>query len=230
MAFRKPPSPGDRAVLVVGLGRFGAATARSLIDQGWDVVAIDENPELVQKFADDLTYTAVVDSTDPEALRQLGVAEFERGIVAIGTDVEASVLTVVNLADLGVGDIWAKAITKQHGKILERIGARHVVYPESAMGERVAHMISGSLSDYLEFDDGFAIARTAAPRWAWDKSLADVALRTKFGVTVVGVKKVREDFEYARPETVVERDHELVVAGPTDKVELFSTEAARGRA
>ena len=79
-------------------------------------------------------------------------------------------------------------------------------------------------------DDGFAIARTAAPRWAWDKSLADVALRTKFGVTVVGVKKVREDFEYARPETVVERDHELVVAGPTDKVELFSTEAARGRA
>ena len=89
MAFRKPPSPGDRAVLVVGLGRFGAATARSLIDQGWDVVAIDENPELVQKFADDLTYTAVVDSTDPEALRQVGVAEFERGIVAIGTAVVA---------------------------------------------------------------------------------------------------------------------------------------------
>lgn len=230
MPFRKTPSIHDKTVLVIGLGRFGTATASSLVDQGWDVVAVDESPELVQKFADDFTHTAVVDSTDPEALQQIGVSDISRAIVAIGTDVEASVLTLVNLVDLGVQDIWAKAITKQHGRILERIGARHVLYPESAMGERVAHMISGFLSDYIEFDDGFAIARTSAPKFAWDKTLEEVGLRRQYGVTVVGVKKQREDFTYARPETRVEHDHELVVCGPTDLVEAFSAEAARGRA
>lgn len=229
MPFRKAPTTTDRTVLVVGLGRFGQATARSLIDQGWDIVAVDESPELVQKFADDFTHTAVLDATDPEALAQIGAGDIPRAIVAIGTDVEASVLTLVNLVDLGVSDIWAKAITKQHGRILERIGARHVLYPESAMGERVAHMISGFLSDYIEFDDGFAIARTSAPRFAWDKTLEEVGLRREYGVTVVGVKKQREDFMYARPETMIDRDHELVVCGPTDKVENFSAEAARRR-
>ncbi|YAL82696.1 potassium channel family protein [Dermacoccaceae bacterium W4C1] len=227
MGLRKPPATTDRSVLVVGLGRFGTATASSLVEQGLDVVAVDENSELVQKWADDLTHTVVLDSTDEEALRQLGVADMHRAVVAIGTDVEASVLTVVNLSELGVKDIWAKAITRAHGRILERIGARHVVYPESAMGERVAHMISGSLSDYIEFDDGFAIARTVAPRSAWGKTLEEAALRTKFGVTVVGVKELREDFTYARPETLVEPHHELVVCGPTAKVEQFSAEAAR---
>lgn len=229
MPFRKAPTMSDRTVLVVGLGRFGQATARSLIDQGWDIVAVDENAELVQKFADDFTHTAVLDATDPEALEQIGVGDISRAIVAIGTDVEASVLTLVNLVDLGVPDIWAKAITKQHGRILERIGARHVLYPESAMGERVAHMISGFLSDYIEFDDGFAIARTSAPRFAWDKTLEQIGLRRQYGVTVVGVKKLREDFTYARPETTIDSDHELVVCGPTDKVENFSAEAARGQ-
>lgn len=229
MPFRKSLSVDDKTVLVIGLGRFGTATGRSLVDQGWDVVAVDENPELVQKFADDFTHTAVLDATDPEALQQVGVGEISRAIVAIGTDVEASVLTLVNLVDLGVQDIWAKAITKQHGRILERIGARHVLYPESAMGERVAHMISGFLSDYIEFEDGFAIARTSAPRFAWDKTLEEIGLRRRYGVTVVGVKKQREDFNYARPETTIDHDHELVVCGPTDKVEHFSAEAARAR-
>lgn len=227
MSLRKPATADDRSALVVGLGRFGAATASSLTEQGWDVVAIDESPELVQRWADELTHAAILDSTDIEALRQLGAADISRAVVGIGNDVEASVLTVVNLADLGVREIWAKAITKQHGRILERIGATHVVYPESAMGERVAHMISGSLSDYIEFDDGFAIARTTAPRWACGKTLAEAALRTKFGVTVVGVKCQGQDFTYARPETRIERLHELVVCGPTAQVEGFSAEAAR---
>lgn len=229
MSFRKHAPEAAHPVLVAGLGRFGSSVARSLVEQGWDVIAVDENPELVQKHADDLTHCVVMDTTDPEALRQLGVTDMDHAVVAIGTDVEASVLTAVNLADLGVRDIWAKAITKQHGRILERIGAGHVVYPESAMGERVAHMISGQLADYLEFDDGFAIARTTAPRWVWDKTLEQAGLRRKFGVTVVGVKRHREDFTYARPETLVEPDHELVVCGPTDKVELFSAEAARDK-
>ena len=136
-------------------------------------------------------------------------------MVAIGTDIEASVLTVLALAEAGVPDIWAKAITRKHGQILERVGAHHVVYPEFSMGERVAHMLTGGMMDYIEFDDEFSIARTLAPPFTWDKTLAESAPRSKHGVTIVGVKRTGEDFTYARPETTVSRHDHLIVSGPT---------------
>ena len=105
-------------------------------------------------------------------------ADFDRAVVAIGTDIEASVLTVLALAEAGVADIWAKAITRKHGRILERVGAHHVVYPEFSMGERVAHMLTGRMMDYIEFDDEFSIARTLAPPFTWGKTLAESAPRT----------------------------------------------------
>jgi trk system potassium uptake protein TrkA len=142
-------------------------------------------------------------------------------VVAIGTNIEASVLTVLALAQAGVPDIWAKAITRKHGQILDRVGAHHVVYPEFSMGERVAHMLTGSMIDYIEFDDEFSIARTRAPEMTWDKTLADSSPRTHYGVTIVGVKRVGEDFTYARPETMVRRHDQLIVSGPTPKVERF---------
>ena len=134
-------------------------------------------PQLVEKWADELTHVVQADSTDEQALAQLGVGDFDRAVVAIGTDIEASVLTVVALAEAGVADIWAKAITRKHGQILEKVGAHHVVYPEFSMGERVAHMIAGSMIDYIEFDDEFSIARTAAPKMTWDKTLGESSPR-----------------------------------------------------
>lgn len=208
-------------VVVIGLGRFGAAVAQSLIRMGHEVLAVDEDPALVDRWADELTHVAQADSTDDEALRQLGVGDFERAVVAIGDDIEASVLTVLALAQAGVPDIWAKAITRKHGQILDRVGAHHVVYPEFSMGERVAHMLTGSMIDYIEFDDDFSIARTRAPEMTWDKTLADSSPRTHHGVTIVGVKRVGEDFTYARPETMVRRHDQLIVSGPTHKVEKF---------
>ncbi|WP_265448126.1 potassium channel family protein [Flexivirga meconopsidis] len=219
--------PSQRSALVVGLGRFGAAVAQSLVHEEWEVLAVDESMDLVQKYADTLTHTARVDSTDPDALVQLGAADFERAVVGIGSDMEASVLTVVNLVDLGVEEIWAKAVTPQHARILERIGAHHVVFPERAMGERVAHMVTGSLEDYIEFDDDFAIARTLAPRSLWGRSLTESALRTKLDITVVGVKRPGTDFTYARPETVVVEGDELVVCGRTHTLEKFAQQSER---
>ena len=130
-------------------------------------------------------------------------------------------LTVVALAEVGVPDIWAKAITPKHGRILEKVGAHHVVFPERSMGERVAHMIAGSMLDYIEFDDEFSIARSPAPKMTWDKTLEESAPRTHHGVTIVGVKRSGEDFIYARPDTKVQRHDQLIVAGPTAKVEKF---------
>jgi trk system potassium uptake protein TrkA len=209
-------------IVVIGLGRFGGAVAQSLIRLGHEVLAIDENADLVQRWSDKLTHVVQADSTDGDALRQLGIQDLGRAVVGIGTDIEASVLTVLALHELGVDEIWAKAITAKHGQILERTGAHHVVFPEAAMGERVAHLVTGRMIDFIEFDDGFAIAKTSTPREAAGANLAESALRSKYGITVVGVKRPGTDFTYARPETMVETGDLLIVSGPTNLVEKFA--------
>lgn len=209
-------------IVVIGLGRFGGAVASSLVRLGHEVLAIDENADLVQRWSDKLTHVVQADATDSDALRQLGIQDLGRGVVGIGTDIEASVLSVLALHELGVEEIWAKAITAKHGQILERTGAHHVVYPEAAMGERVAHLVTGRMIDFIEFDDGFAIAKTSTPREATGATLADSALRSKYGITVVGIKRPGTDFTYARPETMVERGDLLIVSGPTKLVETFA--------
>jgi trk system potassium uptake protein TrkA len=208
--------------VVIGLGRFGGAVAESLVRLGHDVLGIDEDAALVQAWADRLTHVVQADATSGETLRRLGVQEFERAVVGIGTDIEASVLSVLALSELGVKDIWAKALGDKHGRILERTGAHHVVYPEVAMGERVAHLVTGKMIDFIEFDDGFAIVKTRAPREAEGRTLAECALRRRHGITVVGVKRPRTDFAYARPETKVEPGDLLIVCGPTRLVEAFA--------
>jgi trk system potassium uptake protein TrkA len=218
---RKNKTNEATSVVVIGLGRFGTAVAESLVQMGKEVLAVDEDPELVERWADELTHVVQADATDEQALAQLGVGDFDRAVVAIGADIEASVLTVLALAEAGVTDIWAKAITRKHGQILERVGAHHVVFPEFSMGQRVAHMLSGSMIDYIEFDDEFSIARTRAPRMTWGKTLAESSPRTHYGVTIVGVKRAGEDFTYARPETPVDRHDQLIVSGPTHLVEKF---------
>jgi trk system potassium uptake protein TrkA len=208
-------------VLIIGLGRFGYAVARSLVAMGQEVLAVDSDPVLVQRHADELTHVVQADSTDHDALAQLGVGTFTKAVVGVSVDVESSVLTAMALVEAGITDIWAKASSLDHGKILQRIGVHHVVYPERSMGEQVAHMIVGGMSQYLEFDDDFAIARTMAPTEQWNHTFEQTGLRAKYGVTIVGVKRIGEDFLYARPETMVYPQDELVVSGPTKKVERF---------
>lgn len=209
-------------VLVVGLGRFGTAVAESLIRQGHEVLGIDESAERVQRLSDRLTHVVQADTTDMETLRQLGACDFSCAVVGIGSDIEASVLTVLALVELGVQTIWAKATNDRHGRILERTGATHVVYPEARMGERVAHMVTGKMIDYIEFDDNFAIVKTRAPAEIAGLTLAQSAVRQRWGVTIVGIKRPRSDFTYAQPDTVVEKDDLLIVSGRTDLVERFA--------
>lgn len=219
---KQRPAPTADNVVVIGLGRFGGQVADSLVRLGHEVLGIDENGLIVQRWADRLTHVVQADSTDNDALRQLGVAEFHRAVVGIGTDIEASVLTVLALTEVGVREIWAKAISAKHGKILRSVGANHVIYPESAMGDRVAHLITSKMLDFIEFDDGFAIAKVRAPREAYDRTLAEAALRTRYGITVVGVKRPGVDFVYALPDTVVPAGAVLIVAGKTDVVQQFA--------
>jgi trk system potassium uptake protein len=209
-------------VVVIGLGRFGSSLALELASHGTEVMAIDQDPKLVQSHADDLTHAVVADSTDAEVMRQLGVDEFQLAVVGIGTNLEASILTTAVLADFGISTIWAKAISREHGRILKRIGAHHVVLPEHEMGERVAHLVTGRLLDFIEFEDDYAIVKTRAPQEAVGHTLGQSSLRKKYGVTVVGVKRPGEGFTYATAETVVHAGDVLIVAGRTADVERLA--------
>lgn len=215
-------TPTTDSVVVIGLGRFGRAVAQSLSQLGHDVLGIDENADLVQELSGKLTHVVQANTTNVETLRQLNVASFQHGVVAIGSDLEASVLSVLALSELGVPDIWAKAVSERHGKILERTGAHHVVYPEVTMGERVAHLVTSKIIDFIEFDDDFAIAKTRAPAEVLNKTLAESELRRVYNVTIVGIKRPGEDFTYGRPDTLVRPGDLLIVAGPTRQVEAFA--------
>lgn len=218
----KSSSTQGDSVVVIGLGRFGASVARSLVACGHDVLAIDANQELVQDLAHELPHVVEADSTELVALQQLSVADFSHAVVSIGTNLEASVLTVLNLVQMGVKDIWVKANSPQHGRIAERVGAHHVIFPEADMGERVAHLVTGKMMDFIEFDDGFAIAKTRSPMETHNKTLAVSNVRKKHGVTVVGIKRRHLDFIYAKPDTEIKPGDHLVVAGPTPLIVKFA--------
>jgi len=212
----------DAPVLVIGLGRFGAATAGQLQRLDREVLATDLDMDLVQKWSERVTHAVQADSTKLEALRQIGAADFQIAVVAIG-DVEASVLTVANLVDLDIPQIWAKAVSASHGKILSRIGANHVVYPEREAGERVAHLVSGRMLDFIEFDDGYAIVKMYPPKVIRGMPLSESGVRTKWHITVVGVKARGEGFTHATADTVVS-DHDLIiVSGLASDIERFAT-------
>jgi len=219
-------SSGD-SVVVIGLGRFGGSVAESLMRMGHDVMGIDRDADLVQLWADKLTHAVQADTTNASVLRQLGVAEFSHAIVGIGADLASSLMSLMVLTELGIKDIWVKALTPEHGQIAQRIGAHHVVYPEVDMGERVAHLITGRMMDFIEFDDGFAIAKLRAPALTHNKTLADAHVRSRFGVTIVGVKRAGQDFQHALPETLVRSGDILVVSGATHKIEEFASSRQR---
>lgn len=213
------------SIIVVGLGTFGGAVAQSLIELGNDVMGIDSNEETVQEWAHKLTYAVQADATDVQVLRQLGVADFSHAIISIGNDMSANLMALLAVSELNIKDIWVKAMSPKHGHIAQRIGAHHVVYPEADMGRRIAHMVTSRMMDYIEFDDGYAIAKIWAPPPTHNKSLTESIVRGKFGVTIVGVKRSNEDFVHATPETRILPGDILIVSGPKHLVEKFSAAA-----
>jgi trk system potassium uptake protein TrkA len=212
----------DAPVLVIGLGRFGAATAGELDRLGREVLAIDEDERLVQKWSERVTHTVQADARNVEALRQIGAPEFQIAVVAVGSSIEASVLITANLVDLRVPQIWAKAISRSHGKILERIGANHVIYPEAEAGERVAHLVSGRMLDFIEFDDDFALVKMYPPKPIRGLNLTESGVRSKYHVTVVGVKSPGKPFTYATESTVVSNHDLIIVSGKSSDIETFA--------
>jgi trk system potassium uptake protein TrkA len=209
-------------VAVIGLGRFGTALALELASGGTEVLAVDSQPDIVQRLSGQLGQVVIADSTDPDALTEIGIADFRRVVVAIGNDLEASILTTALLAELEIPDIWAKAISRQQATILQRIGAHHVVFPEQDMGERIAHLVSGRLLDWVELDPQWVFAKTKPPREIVGVPLGETGLRKKHRVTVVSVRRENQtSFTHADYDTVLTYGSTIVIAGRPDDVERF---------
>jgi trk system potassium uptake protein len=209
-------------VAVIGLGRFGTALAFELARTGTEVLAVDHRPDIVQRLSGQLGQVVVADSTDIDALQEIGIGDFNRAVVAIGNDLEASILTTALLAELEIRDIWAKAVSQQQATILERIGAHHVVLPEQDMGQRVAHLVAGRLLDWVVLDPQWVFAKTKPPRELVGVPLGQSGLRKKHHVTVVSVKPENQtSYTHADYDTTLTYGAEIVIAGRPDDVERF---------
>lgn len=210
--------------MVIGLGRFGTALAEELVALGHEVLGIDSSDDLVQAASGLLTYVVQADATDDATLRQLGVPDVQHAIVAIGDAVQSSILATAALADLHIPDIWAKAQTAQHARILERVGATRVVFPERDMGRRVAHRVTGRMLEYIQIDEDFALVETSVPARFVGCTLLEADIRRQFGVTVVSIKPAGASFAHTTADTRLGADDLLLVAGQVAAVERFAAE------
>lgn len=204
---------------VIGLGRFGVSVAENLYKQGYDVMAVDSDEERVQKFSDEVTHVVQADCTDENALKALGIRNFDVVVVAIGEDIQANVMTTLLLKEMGVPYVVAKAKNALHGRMLEKIGADRVVYPERDMGVRIAHnIISRNVMDYIELSPELGVVEVNAPQELIGKTLQQANLRSRFGVNVVAIKRDEEIDVSPKAEDVITAGDILVVIGKTEGV------------
>lgn len=210
----------NRSVLVVGLGRFGSAVATTLDEMGQDVLAVDKDAELVNRWSAQIP-TVQADMTDVLALEQLNAADFDIAVVAIGDSVEASVITAGNLLDAGISDIWAKSVSKEHARILQRIGARHIINAETDAGKRVGHLVSGNYLDYIELEGAYSVVKIHTPPQFVGYTIGEAKIHDRYGVTIVGVKSPGHEFQYASNDLPLRRNDELIILGKQDQIDHF---------
>ena len=176
--------------VVIGLGRFGSSVAKTLYAHGSDVLAIDSNETAIREISDDVTKAIQMDATDESALKSLGIRNFDVAVIAIGSDIQSSIVVTLLVKEFGVKYIIAKAHNDMHAKILYKIGATRVVLPEKDMGARVAHnLISSSIVDYIELSPDYSITEFVCPQEWNEKTLIQLNLRANYGINVMAVKR-----------------------------------------
>lgn len=197
---------------VIGLGRFGSAMASTLAELGHDVIGVDGDEERVRQLADVITQAIQLDATDAKALRAAGIADVNVAVVSIGENIESSLLVVMQLRELGIETIVAKAVTPLHGRILEKLGVSRVIFPEREMAIRVAHsLVMPNVIDYIELSRDFSIVELPAPEAFIGKTLKQLELRPRLGLTLVAIK--RRAPSGAEVTNVAPSAEEMILAG-----------------
>lgn len=215
---------------VIGLGRFGSEVARTLSKKGVEVIAIDRDETRVKDVSDFVTVAVQLDAADERALREAGVQNVDVAVVSIGENIEASILVVMTLKDLGIKDIVAKAASAQHGRILTQLGIRRVVHPERDMAQKVAYsLMRVDVLEMIELSPEYSIMEFEAPDFVQNTSLAEVNIRAKHGITIIAIKRQNgegQDKEIwninPNPSDIIQKGDTLVVLGSNADIEKFN--------
>lgn len=209
---------------IIGLGRFGGSICRTLIESGQEVLAIDNNEDRVNEYMNIATHAVVGNAQDEMTLKSLGIRNFDHVIVAIGEDIQASILVTLMVKEMGVPDVLAKAQNEYHARVLEKIGADRVVHPERDMGIRIAHnLVSKNILDYVELSDDYSMAeiRVSNPRF-FDKTLLELNFRQRFALTVVAIRRSSGQVVVSpTADEIVRKNDNLLVIGTTEDVDIL---------
>jgi trk system potassium uptake protein TrkA len=209
-----------RHVVVIGLGRFGSAVARTLAEVGHEVLAVDVNQQIVQEISESVTHAVQADATDAAALHELGLQQFEIGIVAVGADIGPSILVTVHLKRLGLPNVIARAHSTLHGEILQKVGADRLVFPEQEMGARVAHSLAvPDVVDYLPIGPEYGISKVKPPAAFAGKTIASLRLRESYNVTLLMIERRSQVVLNPRWDDTLGPDDLLVLAGLDESLE-----------
>jgi trk system potassium uptake protein len=208
---------------VIGLGRFGTSVAQKLFDAGQEVMGIDINEEKVEDAELIVTHAVMTDSTDEDALKSIGIRNFDCVIVAIGNDMQSSILTAMLLKELGVKKVIAKALSKHHGKVLEKIGVDWIIYPERDMGERVANqLLSPNVLNYIELPREYNIEEIKLPESMVKKSLREIDLRSKYNVSALAIVSNGDIIVSPSPDQVINKGDIVVAIGNRNDLAEFA--------
>ena len=207
----------SKQFVIIGLGRFGSSVAKTLYALGHDVLAIDSNEDLVQEISDSVTHAVQTDATDENALRTLGLRNFDVAVVTIGANIQASVMATLLVKDMGIKYIIAKGNSDLHAKVLYKIGADRVILPEKDMGVRVAHnLVSSSILDYIELSPDYSIIEIESPKEWYGKSMKELSLRSKYGINVMAIKRNNEVNISPDADDVINKDDIVVAIGSAE--------------
>lgn len=213
-----------KSYAIIGCGRFGRSVAETLFELGNEVLAVDKDPELIKEISEHVTYAVEADAMDEGVLRDLGLSNFDVVVVSIGSDLEASIMATIVAKELGVKKVVAKTLSVLQGKVLEKVGADKVIFPERDMGVRVAHnLTSNNIIDYIELSLGFSILEMSALEKWYNKSLIDLKLRNKYGVNVIAIKNEGNINISPAADTIIKESDVVVMIGETKdihKIEL----------
>lgn len=206
---------------VIGLGRFGTSVARQLYSLGQEVLAIDTSEERLRNVAEEVTHTVLADSTDGNALKKIGIKNFDVAVVAIGENIQASIMTVMLLKELGVPYVVAKALNTMQGKVLMKLGVDRVVYPERDMGKRVAHnLVSSNMIDFIELTHELRISEVIAQKDMFGKDLLSLNFRSRYNVNIILIKRISGEILFSPgANDRVEAGDILVLAGEKNSLE-----------
>ncbi|HIU34033.1 MAG TPA: TrkA family potassium uptake protein [Candidatus Pullichristensenella excrementigallinarum] len=205
--------------VIVGLGRFGRTLAETLYEKGEDVLAIDLDEERVEDIRNSVTHSVQADAMDMEALRELGVRDFDVAVVTIGTDIKASGMATMLMKEVGVKYVIAKAHDEIHGRMLQKLGADKVIFPERDMGRRVAHnLISGNILDFIELSPDYSMVEIQSPAEWGGRTLRELDLRNRMHLNVIAIKRNGEVNAALTPETMIHAEDRMLVMATEDTV------------